>query len=647
MRLLRKDNVTWLRARSIEELAECLRAKRPTPRGGYGIRLKEGKRERHFVFAGTVFLALWQRAAEEGFSLGAVEKLFLATEAQRLEPGIRPRERAFVPQTGDIWVSDPTRSIAPAGEGALHRQSAPGFEESAMRPPMESAEEESLRRTPHLDLLPEGPLRPGDSFSIEVYCDCSPPGRGEDVEEISLTMPRGWRRAELDVWLVLPAQLECRERLGSVIVTAGEKESTRARFEVTVAGNAPPAAARLSAVFSFEGRPCGQVVRLATVGEPDETPPLRRPSRRAGIVVVPGQAAADLTIRIKSVDDGEQEFECRVSTSLLPGGMNSPPTRWRVPRRAPELVQGYMEGFSEEGLSDGERISRLLGAGMELWRAAPEAVRDLFWELVDKGKPPGSIFIVTDEWSFPWELVVPVRGYRPAREQREPWGVECAVGRWVDEEMLSPPQSLEIRESYVLAPNYPPEKALTHSSEEAEYVCKHLNGKEIEPAVFEALEDSFAAQPVSLAHFACHGETTEAEVQCLSLEEGKSLRADQIEGMEGLAKAVWKEKSLVFLNACEAGRPLPALVGVGGFASAFIGIGAGAVIAPLWSVDDEVAHSFALEVYGEVGSEGGAEPAAVLRGLRQRAYAAEGADSWAAYSFYGDPLTRVMARKQD
>lgn len=47
----------------------------------------------------------------------------------------------------------------------------------------------------------------------------------------------------------------------------------------------------------------------------------------------------------------------------------------------------------------------------------------------------------------------------------------------------------------------------------------------------------------------------------------------------------------------EVARSSPALVGPGGFVSSFIQLGAAAVVAPLWSVEDDVAHEIAVEFY--------------------------------------------------
>src|SRR5207245_2177711 len=93
--------------------------------------------------------------------------------------------------------------------------------------------------------------------------------------------------------------------------------------------------------------------------------------------------------------------------------------------------------------------------------------------------------------------------------------------------------------------------------------------------------------------------------------------------LSSVRKALMKKRSLVFINACEVGRGAPSLVGVGGFAKTFIEMGAGAVIAPLWSVKDDIAHQVALEFYESIIKAPSTPFAEVLRRLRTRAYAKE------------------------
>jgi hypothetical protein len=62
------------------------------------------------------------------------------------------------------------------------------------------------------------------------------------------------------------------------------------------------------------------------------------------------------------------------------------------------------------------------------------------------------------------------------------------------------------------------------------------------------------------------------------------------------------------------------------------------VIAPMWNVSDQIAHEFAETFYEQVLANPEEPFAAIVARLRARAYEDGGADTWAAYTFYGNPL---------
>jgi CHAT domain-containing protein len=53
----------------------------------------------------------------------------------------------------------------------------------------------------------------------------------------------------------------------------------------------------------------------------------------------------------------------------------------------------------------------------------------------------------------------------------------------------------------------------------------------------------------------------------------------------------------VFLNACQVGQGQEVLSGFASMPDAFLTAGAAAVVAPIWAVDDEISHRFAIDFY--------------------------------------------------
>jgi len=246
---------------------------------------------------------------------------------------------------------------------------------------------------------------------------------------------------------------------------------------------------------------------------------------------------------------------------------------------------------------------------------------------------------VTAERYIPWELMVPQRD--DFSEPRAPLGVEFALGRWITEKHDPPPRVVQITDSFLIYPNYSdPDRILQHAGKEAEFVEDNFEGHKIDPAIFATLEARFEEGGASLLHFICHGSSTEAE-QYLDLENDEKLNVDQVRGMKGIRAACQNKRSFVFLNACEVGRKEPALTGSDGFAPCFIRMGASAVIAPLWSIEDKIAPDIAMDFYGEALKHPRRAFADIMRSIRARAYGDDGRDTYAAYAFYGDPAATL------
>jgi CHAT domain-containing protein len=142
---------------------------------------------------------------------------------------------------------------------------------------------------------------------------------------------------------------------------------------------------------------------------------------------------------------------------------------------------------------------------------------------------------------------------------------------------------------------------------------------------------------VDAIHFACHGEvSTEPRYNGIVLNDsGVRLGADIISGSSiGLTS-----NPFVFLNACQLGTETVSLDGsYGGMAGAFLSQGATGFIAPLWSVDDDVAQDFAVQFYKGVYDDH--RPVAeVMAELRSRfnAESSKPRSSYLAYVYYGHP----------
>jgi hypothetical protein len=527
---------------------------------------------------------------------------------------------------------------------------------------------ERLRRTPHLD-APDEPQPVGASFQARVWADAGEAADEEQSVDIEIAAPAGVTEFPMSVWLSTSDHFTVEgDNVKSLTLERDEDRSEDVLFDVRVvrAPETEDEEAVLTAVFSYNGRPCGRVTRAVAIAEgpapvtAPEAPAPGPPSLR-----VDAEAAQpDITVTIAGDPARARTYEVQVESPLLDAYRTPQTGEWPLPESVPAIVGGFFQEFVSENLTPFQRIAALKGAGVQLFDSAPEIFRRLFWDLIDAGIEPRTIFIVSEEPDYPWELMVPRRRRRDgggSERRAAPLGVEFAVGRWVRRDHQAGEQHVALAEAHVLAPDYGDDRRNLPSAEaEAQFVCERFNGTRIDPASVERFDAVLGAQPRPLIHFIGHGVTTGEsgagedregapiaraqqvnQVLAMQGENGEqTLTLTQLAGLTGVETGISTGRPLVFINACEVGRAVPALAGIGGFAEIFTEMGATAVIAPLWSVEDTIAHEIAREFYTRIADDPGARPSEILRDIRARAYRDDGADTYAAYCLYGDPLMR-------
>ena len=565
--------------------------------------------------------------------------------------GVRLRRRGGQPQT------DRGEKKARPRRGGEPEQQQQGQQQMAA-PPGPNV----VRRTPHLDLHPEGAVASNTTIQVHVYADRQAARAEEQSEDIVIEVPPHLPSVDLNAQLLVSPQLEV---IGPVVqpmtIEVEQDRSSTASFTVRVRGRDEiisllrdlPSVGRasISAVFNHKGRPSGSVTRIVPL-ELDFAVPADLPNVTervsAGTLRVEANAKApDLLVQVRAqpINDGRQ-FQCWVSTPLIATAEEDRWEDWNLPSVAESIVRGYMDNFVDEDASALERLSSLKGAGRQLFDAAPANFKSVYWKLVDAGHPPKNIAVVSDEPCIPWELMIPHRRVKGRGETREPLGVECAVGRWVLGDGCAGPQRVPLSDSIVIAPQYRGNNALPYADDEARFVLKHFPGVRVEPVMLETIDDMLSSRGASILHLSCHGvDPADSPAQAVYLEGNRKLDTTMLSGLDSLRRALEEKPTLVVINACEVGRPKPALVGLGGFAQAFIDLGAAGVVAALWSVRDDLAHDVAMDFYRNVLQEPTRPFAEVLRQVRARAYdkAAGAEDTYAAYCFYGDPLACAAA----
>jgi hypothetical protein len=485
-----------------------------------------------------------------------------------------------------------------------------------------------------MDLDPSPPGPNSARIQVSVYTDVGPRHEGEEGEDIVLQGPPEQARFDLSVWLVVekPFELEG-SAIQELIILRDQERSEPAVFTVVRKKGGGTGTVTFSALFAYKGRPCGRVSRAVPLAaDAQEKTPLPNPIVRLDT----GARPADLNVRIVASGTDGRTFQCNVQTPLIAARRDGVTEEWGLKSLAADVVGQQMDQFVKAS-DNWSRTVALRAAGMKLFEAAPRIFQKVFWELIDAGKLPETISIVTEEPYLPWELMVPNRRLPGGKVQkRDPLGVTFLVSRWTSLQHVLPAQRMSLSDAYVIAPR---DSKLGAAEDEAALVLGQFHGERIDPASPRTLDQKLEQHGPALLHFICHGKSGDTGCQMLLLDDKQVLRADSLSGMEGVEKGLGTGKPLVFLNACEVGRQEPALVGTGGFAEELMALGASAVIAPLWSVKDTIAHEIAVEFYRRIKAEPATPFAAILRDLRAKSYSVGGGeDTYAAYCFYGDPL---------
>ena len=527
-----------------------------------------------------------------------------------------------------------------------------------------AARDTIIQRTPHMDLSAAEPLNPGSRFKATIFADRETARVGEESDGIIITAPAEVPEFKVDVKLVVSAHFKVlgqeagetgiRTSTPEIIITRERPESTRISFELQVVGakklaNTQPT---ITALFYYNGRPSGKVTRKPAINglnvripaksggdtqsfASNVRPPTKEPP--PSVEINHEAQPADLTI---SILETEEKDGCHFRMLVgAPAFSEQWEGSWTLPNKTDVIVSGAMTTFTSSQTSPTARIGALKGAGIQMFRATPRGFQDVFWRMIDSGKPLQTILIVSEEPFIPWEIMVPQRR-KPdgSPETREALGAEFAIGRWVTDKYVSPPQKIAFGQTYIVAPQYPPNRQLKTSPMEVQILQASFSPSSvISPALVQNIDSTLGLGGTTLLHFVCHGKS--GFPQAISLEQDREqLTCWQVSALQGFASSFPKARTFVFLNACEVGRLTPSLVGVGGFGNAFIEIGSSGVVAPLWSVDDTIAHQVATEFYTATSSSPSAAFAEILRRIRGKAYSGSAEDTWAAYCFYGDPL---------
>ncbi|OAI43849.1 hypothetical protein AYO38_10350 [bacterium SCGC AG-212-C10] len=415
---------------------------------------------------------------------------------------------------------------------------------------------------------------------------------------------------------------------------------------------APATMARLEgrtvlALFEIDGQTVGFASRSIIVAadasaaaeielkpQEESSPPLGMPT---------ATEAPDLTVRITLAGVGGPGRLLWTLSTPYPGvAVPDEPIVVDIGGESSEFARQLVEGL---GFREGKPgiYDYLLGLGNTIADQLPQSFFDVLGVCAGHAAAAGrapTVFIVSEEPHVPWELMTLLE---PFDASAPPFlGAQASVGRWVlgnRRPKLPPPEQLTVEAMAVISGVYDSSHGwsrLLDAEREAEELCRVYNGVAVDAITPNVLGCLRGEPPADVWHFALHGTYDPGStLDGLVLVDGIPLDPQQVRARP-FARAPF-----VFLNACQVGNGAQVLGDYAGMAESFLYGGASGVVAPLWSINDALAHKLAVRFYEEAFA--GESPAEVLRRERARFRdnPAGGSATAIAYVYYGHPHLRL------
>ena len=570
-----------------------------------------------------------------GGALAAVVGAPVAAAAYLIE---KLRARNEVPSR-----AEPGASTVPAPEAASAPTAAPA-------PTLAPAGDEGTSILRHPSITPGGAAVAGQPLTLTIdltreLVDAATQSSGVFIAGL----PASWEELPVTVQLSAPdLAFDGADGESCTVVVRRNAPSVpgvvRARVRDEASGRE---AIDVIASFFHDGRFCGMARRaipLVAAAAAAAAASLPGPSGRkaaAGTVVLDiGAAQPLLTILILPHPDSEREFHwiLRVGDRECPGLPEQLHDWCTVGDDTPHVVRDLFADCAAS--APGEHMALMDGVGTLLYDLAPRAFKQAYWALRERHGPGFPIQFVTAEPHLPWELMRPHD--RASGRTAGILAVEHPVGRWIADYEGTMPSRLPAGAVVTVAPDYtgranvPP---LPAAQAESELLVREYGATAVRPARKADVLDLLAGGggvPIALLHFAGHGEFglgTAARSRLLLADRDLLL----LEVRRSETRLGREQRTVVILNACEAGATGAVLGMIGGWAEAFLNAGFGGFLAPLWAVQDDDARTLTEELLD--GALRRHEPVgAVVRDIRAR----HGARSptFLSYLYYGDVMAR-------
>ncbi|MGC5796155.1 CHAT domain-containing protein [Sphingomonas sp. NFX23] len=444
------------------------------------------------------------------------------------------------------------------------------------------------------------------------------------------TLPPGWLKLDVDVALIAPSLLKVEPAKAKISIYE-DGSSTPAVFAATLREDLIDGGAiEVFSVFSREARiletwqtSLGDAVPRAVELDP---PP------RLGISIAPDAPSPTFSVIIKGTGDGNQNWFWLGATedAADPHSMTG------------DTQVGDAKAFAAGLLANcptmGPRVfrRRMEKIGEDLWQHAPVEFRSAYLAMRNRWGAYFPIQLFVDEHSIPWEMMLPETA--PGEDPSDHMLFTHPIARWPMQARGGRHVTLPSGSIRSFVPEYEGNATLPAARKEGAWLSSHHGARQSPPTVsaFLDLLSGQDSETIELIHFAGHGRNRSDDPDDgIQMQDGWVSIGDLSARATGLGP---RDHPVVVLNACEAAATSEDLGWVEGWGPLLANRGFGAVVAPLWRVQDEAAHDVVVEAIDLLLTGRLTIGAAFTRG---RAKVSNSSVASFAFTTYGDVMARV------
>jgi hypothetical protein len=460
--------------------------------------------------------------------------------------------------------------------------------------------------------------------------------------------------------------------LATLQVNRARPGEAMVQFELVapeLASDEPTRLSSLRVLYLFEGQVCGMALRriavVANTACAHEPQPMNaqghgqawlgQGQQASPVNVQPGLPPVDLTVVIDQ-PDGDPSQGRFVWCFSSPHTQDLPrkPVSANLGTGSAELGTKVINEVHQATLLDMAELM-VTGLGRTIRDAAPpefwQALRTVDGLLKATGqRRPLNVLLLTAEPHVPWELALLEDNEKFIADAPPLLGCQVNMGRWpLGHSDLPPRAHIDVHHMAAVVGDYAARsgwRKLQQAMEEGAQLVQRYQAAQlaadaphIKQLLTERLGDVDPGHGAEAVHFACHGEALQQHALDAAIILADGMRLSPL--VFANAPLGKRSSPFLFMNACQVGKASDLLDSFSGFAGEAIKGGFRGFLAPLWSVEDQLARDIALGFYDQVFGDEARAPrpvAEVLREMRARFADTEpNSLTRLAYVFYGHP----------